>query len=703
MYNYAPSLKEFVCSIPICQSEADLGNMLSIFQHLNCKMLAIPQAGLGWGVIRAEDILSLVAKIWLGDCLALTSHPRNIKHQQNMTCQSIPDVSSLIKPVMVYQEDTHVDDFLNCLQHGTLLSEERVYLIVNQQGELQGRVDRDKIIEYLALKSSLRQEVVNKADSTYLNLADLVRAIPLPSRIETTAGELVCRNQLWQQLVIEHQYVTSKFVTLASTETNIDQLSHQWSSVQKPPFSPNQRQDNHEHEGYSDLDEELDRPGDVNFNRQNDLEIERSQVTDWNYLKIPLKGDPRQTAVLKSYYLVLATPNPPPQGSDANSPTANSEVETNQILATVSHELKSPLTGIVGLSTLLKGQNLGSLNQRQTSYVELIYRSGKKMMSVVDDLLQFTSLTVNRPQKLELINLEFLCRQLYQEALIKVRSTEKESDSVTNFSQPKLNIERGSEIALADKSLLSSILFHLMLEIMVADESSGTFEPLKIQLKSISRRTTIIITSQVRSFMSNVGLNLMIAEYLSRLLPANLTHACAANSSQFILTLPKNKIQSRPAADSVVAKSSASTRNTTSNLTILCLYPELEAIDSQANYDHDSNFDLKHWSDNYGLQGGGYQHRIIEADSLEQAHNLARIWRLDAIILNGYQIAQPRLYLKMLQGSEHLATLPLITLDTRTTEAANQIEGLNVYPCLLPSQQRSIEDLIQVIQIAIEH
>ena len=139
---------------------------------------------------------------------------------------------------------------------------------------------------------------------------------------------------------------------------------------------------------------------------------------------------------------------------------------------------------------------------------------------------------------------------------------------------------------------------------------------------------------------------------------------------------------------------------TTKNLTILYLCPEPEAIDLQASHNHSMSFDLKRWSDSE--QQVGSQHRIIEADSLEQAHSLARIWELDVVILDGDRIIEPIAYLRSLLESEYLAALPLITLDARTTEAANQIEGLSVYPCLLPAEHRSIEDLMQVIQIATE-
>jgi hypothetical protein len=735
MSNHSFSLKEFVEPLPICQAETDLGNIMSIFQHSNCKMLAIDQGKLGWGVINSEDLLSLVTEVWLGDYLSVTSHPRNFMHQQRTSCRLIPEVKTLIKPAMVYQAETQLDEFFSRLKY-SWLREERVCLIVNHQGELLGKLDKDKIIKYLVSKP-FSPDNSQLSPSLYY-LASLLEAIALPSKIETAEGQVIYTNQLWQQLIAENQDAASRSPS-ASSQVELKEMTKWLIDRQRESLAPHPQGDNRASDPQSDLTKELE------F-REDSLSLD-TQRSSWNYLKIPLISDReasakahctlvvyrsvtdresfrayplgyskglhlngcnrQQTAAGESHNLshnlVLATPQIQSPATTNNS-TSTSEVSTNQLLATVSHELKSPLTGIVGLTSLLQGQKLGTLNQRQTRYVELIYRSGKKMMSVVDDLLQLTALTTEQPKDLELINLESLCRQLYRAVLTKVHSIEGRLNSTIDLAQPKLSIELGSEMAIpsgsrsviANKSVLSSVLSHLILEAIAAGE---TIEPLKIQIKSLSKVTAIIITGQSISATANPGLNLMIAKCLSEILEARVSHACSTTSCQFTLLLPNQNTQSSHQTDTVA--SNAANPSTTANLTILCLYPELEVIDPQASYNHSLNFDLKSWSDSYEKQTG-YQHRIIEADSLEQAHNLARIWQLDAIILNGHQIAQPNLYLRSLQESEHLATLPLITLDTRITEAANQIEGLNVYPCLLPAQQCNIADLIQVIQIAIK-
>ena len=79
-----------------------------------------------------------------------------------------------------------------------------------------------------------------------------------------------------------------------------------------------------------------------------------------------------------------------------SQPVPTAKQTTNTLLTTLAHELKSPLTGIVGLTNLLEAKKLGELNQRQSGYVSLIHRSGQKMMSIIDDLLALTALTTEQ-------------------------------------------------------------------------------------------------------------------------------------------------------------------------------------------------------------------------------------------------------------------------------------------------------------------
>ena len=63
-----------------------------------------------------------------------------------------------------------------------------------------------------------------------------------------------------------------------------------------------------------------------------------------------------------------------------------------QILSTASHELKTPLTSIVGYvdRMLLQRETVGDLNDRQERYLEIVKRNSYRLKALVDDLLDIS-------------------------------------------------------------------------------------------------------------------------------------------------------------------------------------------------------------------------------------------------------------------------------------------------------------------------
>ncbi len=59
----------------------------------------------------------------------------------------------------------------------------------------------------------------------------------------------------------------------------------------------------------------------------------------------------------------------------------------DEFFAGMSHELRTPLSAIIGLSSILERQTFGLLNDKQTSYVDEIGRSGRHLLALIDDLL----------------------------------------------------------------------------------------------------------------------------------------------------------------------------------------------------------------------------------------------------------------------------------------------------------------------------
>lgn len=718
-------LNDFVDPVPICQPSADLGSILSIFQHLNCKFLAIPQEATHWGVVYAEDLLGLLVAAWQGSTNSVVSHLRHMAPQAAMGNSSTWELQSIIKPAQIYRAEMKLEEFLSQIEHDAIFSDRGECLVVNAAGELKGSLDREKIIQFLASKSTYSSPQSPQLDPSLSHLLQLTETIALPLKIETASGQELYRNQLWQEQVSSDRYITPACQTtppqLAGGELQYQLGSNDLQLAPQSLRTDYRLRAQTQNRGLLSATELINSdPGINNYlSHQQPLNLsnlpgsfEPESSCHWNYLKIPLTLGQRATE-LDPYYLIIATPVVVAPSVPSTEPCCLNGVNevTSNLLTSISHELKSPLTGIVGLSNLLQEQKLGQLNQRQARYIKLIHGSGQTMMGIIDDLLQLTRLT-SEAKEPELVNLELLCRQIYQEAIAKVYGTgNQDFETVAIAADLQLEIELGSELALTNEPLLSCILSHLILSaiqvhdsrpaiaINISNSLGLTAFTINYHLPDLGTKLSSSAPETLNSLRHEWGLNLIIAEYLATVLEGSISQLAAQDSGQFTLLIPKNHHPPSQLANNPHSTPVTEQQTENQNLTILCLYPEPDAIDCTARKLNNSNFNLKSWIDNQEQQNN-YQHRIIEADSLEQAHTLARIWRFDVIILDSYQLIQPGNYLSSLLESEDLSVLPLITLDTRTTEAANKIEGLNVYPCLLPAQDCRVQDLMQVIEIA---
>lgn len=92
--------------------------------------------------------------------------------------------------------------------------------------------------------------------------------------------------------------------------------------------------------------------------------------------------------------------------SSEQSARRNAEQVTSQLAATTahksdflantSHELRAPLTAIVGFADLLHSEMAGPLNARQSSYVDDIRASARRLQTVIEDVLDLARIEAGR-------------------------------------------------------------------------------------------------------------------------------------------------------------------------------------------------------------------------------------------------------------------------------------------------------------------
>ena len=71
-----------------------------------------------------------------------------------------------------------------------------------------------------------------------------------------------------------------------------------------------------------------------------------------------------------------------------------SDAAKSRFLSWVSHETRTPLSGILGFSELLENRHFGDLNKDQAEFVQNIRESGNHLLDLINDLLDVTKITM---------------------------------------------------------------------------------------------------------------------------------------------------------------------------------------------------------------------------------------------------------------------------------------------------------------------
>ena len=136
-----------------------------------------------------------------------------------------------------------------------------------------------------------------------------------------------------------------------------------------------------------------------------------------------------------------------------------------KLLSQLTQELRTPLTSVIGMASVLHREVYGPLTIKQREYLEIIHDSGQNLISLVDEIV---NLGILNEQNSEInsgsVDIEMLCQQVINSLLDSAKQQQQEL---------RLSVEPGNRIWFLDKEKVRQALYYLITSIIEMSEPGG--------------------------------------------------------------------------------------------------------------------------------------------------------------------------------------------------------------------------------------
>ena len=618
-----PSLQNFIEPVPLCRSTAQLKTLRSIFSQGNCDRIAV-----------VNEQLQPLGLIYLRSLMPLAD--RDSKWQKPLSENPIAiaplrtvsgDLS--VTEFWQYLQTAELNPPEEQSQsEGRYL--DRPIALTNSEGQFLGLLNSLSLLQFAAvnsssIKHSTASEYSLKAQQTAArehghapvqsaiataldaqlrfleaglkpsenldSLVQLLEKLPLPLRLQTLTGQIVSQNAAWRILLgagpepvaepavnphrssahkpgkepTEHKSaptlaVSQEFRTLVGVARSSDRDSTAATSCSLPLYA-------------AASPSTLTSPAWCPIAGKPDTytcdcPVQKGQERTWQFVKQPLSDN----LILVMGQDVTEEHLVAKELAAKNADLIHLNRLKDEFLSCISHELKTPLTAVLGLSSLLKDKLIGELNDRQTRYAKLIHKSGRHLMTIVNDILDLTRMETGQLELIpEPVEITAACNRAFEQAKQLQQQEEKSpSKSEVTTTNPDiefpaeteftLEIEPGITCLIADELRLRQMLVNLLSNALKFTEIGG-----KIGLKVNIWEGWIAFTvwdtgigiptekqhlifqkfQQLESPMTRrfqgTGLGLVLTQRLARLHGGDVSFISSeGQGSQFTLLLPPN-------------------------------------------------------------------------------------------------------------------------------------------------------------------
>lgn len=168
-----------------------------------------------------------------------------------------------------------------------------------------------------------------------------------------------------------------------------------------------------------------------------------------------------------------------------NEISATSQLKL-ELLSQLTQELRTPLTSVLGMASVLGREIYGPLTTKQREYLEIIQHSGRYLLSLVNEISELGTMSEDTSElNLAPVDIEMLCQQAIN--TLEEAANRREQDI-------RLSLEPGKgRIWPLDKDKVRQILYHLIFSV-IQISATGSVIRIHVSYKDDNLNITVWVT-----------------------------------------------------------------------------------------------------------------------------------------------------------------------------------------------------------------
>ncbi len=301
------------------------------------------------------------------------------------------------------------------------------------------------LLEVADLLRSLVQIQESQQPKPSAMLLPLIYQLPLPVMVRELSGAIVGMNSAWRNSLHESlPHKTPDELRLAPSANNLNK------SLVETLVDPRDQDSAH-----------LLAP---NLPETHQFCTTDGESLTWQVINVALQGSLQGLELAIAYDITA-------QKNLAQELSGLSRIK-DEFLTCINHELKTPLTSVMGIASLLSNHTFGELNAPQTRYVKLIHQSGRQLVSIIDNIFDLAKAEAGQ---LELYVETISVRDACLKSIQQVRKLVQQDSSLSRNH----NFEEGWELDIhleIDPSVQSVIADEIRLQQMLVNLLSNAFK-----------------------------------------------------------------------------------------------------------------------------------------------------------------------------------------------------------------------------------